>query len=369
MLIRSALLALLLSVTLFAQEPPAASTAAEPTRAERFAERVRQAKEKQKLVGIAAALLVDRKVDSFVHLGWQDREKKIPVTAKTRFRWASISKSVTAMRALQLVEEGKLELDRDVRRYVPEFPEKPQVLTTRQLLGHLGGIVHYRNGRVIRTKRQYMREHPFADVVFALDTFKESPLVAPPGTRYSYTTHGYILAGAVVQKAGGKPFAEQVQKHIAKPLGMKSFEPDYQWRKLPDRAVGYRKLGPLIAPSTDTDVSWKLPGGGYMSGIRDLARLGQAWLRKELLSEESYAAMWTRQKLASGKSTSYGLGFSLRRAGEREQVGHSGAQEKTRTYLLIDPEGGFGVAVMTNSEYAKLGPLVRDLMLIAGTSE
>ncbi|PIE25025.1 MAG: penicillin-binding protein [Planctomycetota bacterium] len=363
---QAALLALLFPAALLAQEA-AVPPLAKKSRAERFAARVQKAKERQKLVGVAAAMLVDRKIASCVYLGWADRERKLPVTAKTRFRWASISKSVTAMRAMQLVESGKLDLDRDIRSYLPSFPEKPHVITTRQLLGHLGGIVHYRNGKVIRSKREYKSEHPFADVVLALDTFQLSPLIAEPGTKYSYTTHGFMLVGAVLQKAGGMPFALQVQEQISKPLGMKSFEPDYQWKKLPHRAVGYRKLGALIVPSTNTDVSWKLPGGGYLSDLHDLARLGQAWLRKELLSDKSYAQMWTAQTLKSGKRTKYGLGFSV--AKEKGQVGHAGAQEKTRSYLLVDPEGGFGVAIMTNSEYAKLRPLVRDLMKIAGSDE
>jgi serine beta-lactamase-like protein LACTB len=137
--------------------------------------------ESQQLVGLAMGVIVDGKVVHVRGFGFADREAKRPVDERTMFRWASISKPLTAMRAMQLVEQGKLDLDAEVREYVPEFPKKPHFITTRQLLGHLGGIVHYRNGVVIRSQVEYESPHPFADVVVALDTFKESPLIAEPG--------------------------------------------------------------------------------------------------------------------------------------------------------------------------------------------
>ena len=149
--------------------------------------------------------------------------------ATTQFRWASISKPVTAIAALQLVEKGLLDLDADVRTYVPEFPEKDFKITARQLLCHQAGIVHYDNGKVVPTEKKYKEAHPFADVVTALDTFKESPLLSVPGEKYSYTTHGFILLSAVVQRAGKEKFADQVHTRIAKPLGMSGFRPDYEW--------------------------------------------------------------------------------------------------------------------------------------------
>ena len=96
-----------------------------------------------------------------------------------------------------------------------------------QLLSHLGGIVHYSNGRVIRTEREYDTPHPYEDVILALDTFKESPLVSRPGVRHSYSSHGFILASAVVQRAGKQKFADQVNERIAKPAGMTTLQPDY----------------------------------------------------------------------------------------------------------------------------------------------
>ena len=310
--------------------------------------------EAQGLVGLAAAVVADGRVVHELHAGHADRAADVPVGPGTLFRWASISKPVTAVAAMQLVLAGDLDLARDVRSYVPEFPEKPWPITAQQLLCHQGGVVHYTNGEVVRTKRTYDVEHPFEDVVVALDMFKESPLVAEPGTTFAYTTHGYMLLGAVVQRAGKASLWEQVQRRIATPAGMTTFQPDYQWLDLPGRAVGYTKLGDAVVPTTNTDVSWKLAGGGFVSSVGDLGRFAAALLGDTLLPAEARERMWTNQSTRDGKRTGYGLGFNVSTVDGRRRVAHSGSQEKTRTLMQLHPEQGLAVVFMTNSEWAKL---------------
>ena len=327
------------------------------------AERERAA---QDFVGLAVVVVADGRIAHAAGHGFADRAAKTPVRpTATSFRWASISKPVTAIAALQLVEQGKLDLDADVRTLVPEFPEKPWPISTRQLLTHQGGVVHYTNGKVVATKATYDSERPFVDLVCALDKFKESPLICEPGTAHHYTTHGFMLAGAVVERAGKTPFWEQVRARIAAPLGMASFQPDYEWVAIADRTRGYRKLLGVVATSADTDVSWKLAGGGFTSTAIDLARFAQGLLQGRLLQPKTQAAMFTAQSTRDGKRTGYGLGIGVGRLGEAKVVSHSGAQEKTRTFLLLVPERQVAVAVMCNSEWAQLAELTRDLARLA----
>lgn len=340
-------------------EGPAAAT--ESAFAAELAAALRQEFEAQRLVGLAAAVVRDGVIAHELYLGLADRAAGLPVDARTMFRWASISKPVTAVAAMQLALTGALDLDLDVREYVPEFPAKSWRITARQLLCHQGGIVHYKNGEVVVTKTAYERPHPFEDVVLALDRFKESELVAEPGTAYSYTTHGYMLLGAVVQRAGGERFADQVRRRIAAPAGMTTFQPDYHWVTIPHRAVGYRRLGEAIVPATDTDVSWKLAGGGYISNVGDLARFAAALMDDRLLPAEARERMWTNQSTRDGKRTGYGLGFGVSLVDGERRVAHTGSQEKTRTLMQIFPTERLAVVLMTNSEWAKLDPLATAL--------
>jgi serine beta-lactamase-like protein LACTB len=312
----------------------------------------------QRLVGAAGAIIIDGKVALLLGQGLADRSTATLVDPKkTLFRWASISKPLTAVAAMQLHQRNLLDLDKDVREWVPEFPDKGVVISPRQLMGHLGGIVHYRNGPVIRSSSNSSLHHPYEDVVGALDTFKESPLVNTPGEAFAYSTHGYILLSAVVQRAGSKKFADQVDERIATPLGMTTLQPDYQWLEIPDRATGYRKNGDDIVESRNTDVSWKLGGGGFVSSVADLGAFAGGLLQGSLLQPDIQALAWTQQTISDGETpthiqeTGYGLGFGVGELFGRRIISHSGAQEKTRTYMLLYPDEMFGVVVMTNCEW------------------
>ena len=319
---------------------------------------------KQELIGLAVGIIQDGQITYLKGYGLADREQQLPVTRQTMFRWASISKSLTAVAAMQLWERGELDLEREVYQYVPEFPNKGVMLRVRHLLCHQSGIVHYTNGKVIRTRREYPVSNPYENVIFALDTFKESPLVNEPGEKYSYTTHGYILLSAVVERAHKQKFALQVRDRIAKPLELGALKPDYQWKEIPHRAVGYRRHNGEVKVSTDTDVSWKLGGGGFISNIDDLAKFAAGLLNHQLVKAATRRKMWTRQMTRDGKQTKYALGFSFNhyRNGELhtwkadgtgiEIVGHSGSQEKTKTWMALWPEKKLGVVLMSNSKYA-----------------
>lgn len=314
--------------------------------------------EKQQLVGLAVGVVLDGKIAYLQGYGFADWEAKRPVDPfATQFRWASCSKSVTAIAAMQLVEAGTLNLDRDVREYVPEFPDKGTPITVRQLLCHQSGIVHYSNGKVVPTVRTYDADHPFDDVISALDTFKESPLVGKPGEKFSYTTHGYILLSAVIQRAGKERFEDQVRDRIATPLGMATFQPDREWKDIPNRAAGYQKSSNAIfrrPAARAPDVSWKLGGGGYTSTVEDFAKFAAGLSSRKLVKPATETTMWTDRTPADPRGgRPYGLGFALGKtpAGQ-EFVGHGGAQEKTRTMMMLDPKTRRAVVVMTNSEWA-----------------
>ena len=342
---------------------PAMSSAASPL-AKHVDHAMRDEMAGQELVGLAVGIIQDGQIAYLKGYGLADREQRVPVTRQTMFRWASISKSITAVAAMQLWERGELDFEREARRYVPEFPDKGATIHIRHLLCHQGGIVHYTNGKVIRIKRDYPVAHPFENVIYALDTFRESPLVNEPGEKYSYTTHGYILLSAVVERAGKQKFAHQVRDRIAKPLKLGTLQPDYQWEEIPHRAVGYRQRGGQVEVSTNTDVSWKLGGGGFISNIDDLAKFAAGLLNHRLVKPATRQKMWTRQMTRDGKQTKYALGFSFNhyRDGELhtwsangtgiEIVGHSGSQEKTKTWMALWPQKKLGVVVMSNSEYA-----------------
>lgn len=312
---------------------------------------------RMKAVGVSAAFVLDGEVVDLRSFGWEDFAERIPADGDTMYRWASIAKPVTAVAALQLVAAGKLDLDQDIRKYVPEFPEKRWPITARHLLLNQSGVVHYAQMR-IRTPKEYTREHPWTDRIISLDMFNESPLLFEPGTRYHYSTPGFVLLGAVIERAGGQPFEEQVIQRICQPLGMSTMQPDVLWKEIPHRTEGYERLGNgAVAVCGDDNISWKLPAGGWTSNVRDLGWFGVGLMDSTLLNDELRAEMCTAGTLADGKATTYGYGLGIREVDGRKLLVHSGGQLRTSTFLIVDPDNQTAVALMCNTGGARMQDL------------
>src|SRR5690606_5280693 len=144
------------------------------------------------------------------------------------------------------------------------------------------------------------------------------------------------LLSAVVERAGGEPFAALVAGRIFEPAGMTTIRPDYQWEAIAHRAVGYKKFGDMIVPSTDTDVSWKLGGGGCISNIDDIARCAAGMVHDERATGGTRDAMGKGQRADDGKQVAYGRGFQGRSA----RAEHGGSQEKAKTDRSIRHKSG-----------------------------
>jgi CubicO group peptidase (beta-lactamase class C family) len=298
--------------------------------------------------GASVATVLDGMVRYANGFGLAELENSVPATADTVYRLASISKPVTATAVMQLVEQGKIDLDAPVERYVPGFPKKEWTVTIRQLLGHLGGIRHYQADEM-RSTRHY------ADVLEPLHIFKDDPLIAEPGTRYSYTTYGYNLLGAAVEGASGEKFPDYLNRHVFEPAGMDRIRVDSAFEIIPRRAQGYfRRPGGSLENSIMVDTSNKIPGGGLCSTVHDLARFAAAIMAGRLVRRETFEMMSTRQRTRDGKTTGYGFGFGLEEHDGFRYVMHGGGQPRVSTMLAMIPDRNFAVVWMCNLEGSRL---------------
>jgi CubicO group peptidase (beta-lactamase class C family)/tetratricopeptide (TPR) repeat protein len=287
--------------------------------------------------------------------GFSDLENGVPAKADSAYRLASITKTITAIAVLNLVEEGKIDLDAEVHSYVPYFPQKKWPVTVRLLLGHLGGISHYKDYAVEGRIREPM------DTKEALAIFQDWDLVAEPGTRYNYSSYGYNLLGAVVEGASGEPYGKYIQKNIFQPLGMTSSRMDNQTELIANRVRGYRLVGGEIKNSEYVNVSSRFAGGGTRSTVVDLLKYARGIIDGKLLKKETWDQMFLSMATKKGQSTGYGMGWSTRPWNGHFQVSHGGSQPETRTHLLIFPLDGFAVAVGCNLEGTNLVPYVTRL--------
>lgn len=258
--------------------------------------------------GLSVAVALGGKVVWSNGYGYADIENHVPAKATTVYRTASIGKMITATAAMQLVEQGKLDLDADIRRYCPAFPAKPWPITTRELLGHLSGIRHY--GGPHDEEEQFSTKH-YKSVVEAMGVFKDDPLQFEPGTNYLYSSYGYVVVGCVIEGASGQSFLGYMHDHIFAPAQMSHTRDDDPAAIIPDRAAGYIKVNGRIQNARKVDMSNRLPAGGYATTVEDLGSFAAALLGGRLVRPATLQQMMIPPRFKNGDTVNYGLGMAL----------------------------------------------------------
>jgi CubicO group peptidase (beta-lactamase class C family) len=300
--------------------------------------------------GLSIALAEDGKILWSEGFGFADLEAKKPVTTKSLFRIGSISKPITAAGLMLLVERGKLDLDADIHRYVPDFPDKGHPITTRQLAGHLAGIRHYKG------KEVYLNHH-YASVQEALKIFENDPLLSIPGENYSYSSYGFNLISAVMEGATKQEFLPYINAAVLSPLALTNTVADDVTHVIPERTRYYKaKTGGGFELEPDVDNSYKWASGGFLSTPEDLVRFGSAHLHPGFLTQASLDALFTSQKTSAGKETGYGIGWDIKKDKTGHPVWmHTGGSVGGTSVLLIHPYSGVVLALTANCSEAPLG--------------
>lgn len=326
---------------------------------------------RQDIIGMAVAVVQGGKIAFLNTYGYSDWGNQKPVTLDSEFRWASMSKSLTSVAAAKLQEQGLLQMDTFVNVYVPGWPDS--TVRVRQLLQNRSGIGHYNElDRLYPIWKKNMRQFK-PDTTWnateAVAIFKDTPLAFKPDSSHMYSTFGFILAGAVLDRIGqvnlGLNYLGLVNNYIIQPLGLRSLKPDFQMDTNPNEVKGYyRDRHGDIRLRKDDDVSWKIPGGGYQSNIVDLAKFMQGLIQGKGLLPASFQSLWTRQP-----DWDYGMGFEVQGEGQELRVAHSGSQTKTRTIFEFYPNQQLGVAVMCNAEWVNPGQVADRLLEILRTAE
>ncbi len=302
---------------------------------------------KKNLPGISTAVVENGEYEWSGGFGMADLENAVPAGPQTLYRLASISKTITATAAMLLYERSKLDLDAPVQKYCHIFPEKETPITTRQLLGHLGGIRHYRS-RSIYDPEIISTKHFDDPIAAGLNFFKDDPLVAKPGTKLSYSNYGYVLIGCVIEGASGEKYSDFVSENVLQPAGMTHTRIDDRLAIVPDRTRFYSKdKSGTVVNAEPVDVSFKIPADGWLSSAEDMAKFEVAMLNDRLVSRTTRNLMWTQQKTSDGKQTPYGLGWAI---GDDSppSITHGGGEWGTSTFIMIAPEPRVGVVVLIN---------------------
>jgi serine beta-lactamase-like protein LACTB, mitochondrial len=316
------------------------------------------------LPGVSVAVVENGVEEWSAGFGSADLENFVPATSHTLYRLASISKSLTATAAMLLWQQGKLDLDAPIQKYCSSFPKKDDSITTRELLGHLGGIRHYKSDsqddpEVGNTK------HFTNPIQGGIDFFKNDTLAAKPGSEFHYSTQGFTLIGCAIEGASGENYVDFVRKNVLSPAGMTHTVPDDRFAIIPFRTRFYSKdQSGAITNADFLDSSYKIPGGGWLSSADDMARFEVAMLNDRIVDRATRDLMWTPLKPVGGKEDSYALGWQTGNSLGVVDIGHTGGQQGTSTHFTIVPERRAGVVVLINLDGGNAYDLASELMKI-----
>jgi CubicO group peptidase (beta-lactamase class C family)/Flp pilus assembly protein TadD len=328
-----------------------------PAQLEGFREFIRSQMDRDQIPGMTIGYISwnNNAEDLWVQgFGYSDLENKVTAKPESAYRLGSISKPLTAAAVLQLAEQGKIDLDAEVQKYVPYFPKKKWPVTIRQLLGHLGGISHYQNYDV----EGRIKEHKNTREAIAI--FENFDLVGQPGT-YTYSSYGYNLLGAAVEGASGMSFGEYMQKNIWDPLKMKDTRLDDPDAVIPNRARGYRLMNGEIKNSEFVDVSSRFGAGGTRSTVPDLLKFAKELASGKILPSKTVDVMFTSMITNDQHFSDYGMGWGMLPINGRFAVAHTGSQAETRTVIYLFPEEHIAIAAFCNQEDVSPAPYARRL--------
>ena len=295
--------------------------------------------------------------------GYADIESQAPATPDTIYAIGSVSKPITAVLAALLWQARLLDIDANVRDYVPSFPVKEHSITVRQLLSHQAGIRHYRFAWKPPVFSESTLNREFANTEEALALFANDALLFEPDTDFNYSTFGYTLIAAAIERVTGQPYIGALQGYIFEPLKMERTSIDLAGQIPGTRATDYvgtfSKKAVIKAPVTNSSYKWA--GGGLVSTPTDLVRFGNAMLSNGLLSEQTRTTVFTARALSSGdlNPQHYGLGWRIgglvvtdEETGEDKiipLIHHGGTRAGSTAVLMIVPDHDIVVAMTANT--------------------
>ena len=319
---------------------------------------LRGSREKAGVPSMSAAIAFDGSLQWAAATGFANIENNEYATVRSRYRTGSVAKPLTAVALLRLVDAGKIELDKPISNYLTGLPVALQPLTANQLGSHRAGVRHYsRIPQWWMGWHENYSTHEYPNVADGLAMFVDDDLRFEPGAGFQYSTFGYSLLARAMEGASGKSFTALLDESVFRPSGMMDTAVDTAM-PMTGRVAFYEAGNGRYTPSYPINSSYKIAGGGLVSTPSDLVRVGTALLGDDFVSAKAKKSLWTPLALANGSMNpeNYAIGWridtSLRVLSEKlptQILHHGGTQQGAAAFLMLLPEHGISIAVMSNS--------------------
>ncbi len=296
--------------------------------------------------GAVVSVLKDSRIIYQRGYGMAHLEHGVPMDVSTVFMVASVSKQFTAFAVAMLANEGHIELDEPVRRYVPELSKMLEGITVRQLIHHTGGL---RDEFGLLSLAGYRMDDIITKNDILALLYRQHSLNFEPGTEYAYSNSGYTLLAEIVERATNVSFRAWTTEHIFAPLEMNdSHFRDDHGEVINNLAQSYTASGEAYRRQT---INYSSVGAsGLYTTAGDLARWARNFHTQQVGSAETHRTVRQRGILNSGDTLSYAFGQSFGFHRGKTYVGHSGSHRGFRAHLVRFPQETLAVAVLSNLE-------------------
>ncbi|MHC5065814.1 MAG: serine hydrolase domain-containing protein [Planctomycetota bacterium] len=281
--------------------------------------------------------------------GMADLTYGLPMDVETPSNIGSTSKQFTCFAIMLLAEDGKLSLDDEVRKHIPEIPDLGEKVTIRHILTHTSGYRDFLSFLAMAGRRSDMGDFVDRREVLLVSQ-GQTEFQNQPGSEFNYNNSGYALAAIVVERVSGQPFHEFMTDRVFGPLGMeRSMVRPSPEHIVPERARGYAKLedGSFVEKR---DLGAAVGAGGIYASVFDLQRWVENMADPQIGNAEIFAEMMTPYVLNDGKATTYGLGLMIDEQNGLRRIHHGGADIAHRSMLVYYPEINAGVTTQSNRQ-------------------
>jgi CubicO group peptidase (beta-lactamase class C family) len=274
--------------------------------------------------------------------GLANLELNVPMKTDNAFKIGSLTKQFTAISILMLMEQGKLNLDDEITKFIPDYPTNGNKITIHHLLTHTSGIKDY-------TRIKSLNEIAQKDLtpLELIDFSKNEPIDFVPGEEYKYNNSGYVILGYIIEKVTGQSYANFVEEQIFNKLEMTASQYASQRKVIKNRASGYQKKDSYIN-RMDFSLTLAYSGGGLMSTVDDMFTWQEAIKNNLLISKETSEKAFTNYTLNNGEHTNYGYGWHIKAINNNQTFEHGGAIWGFKSMGVYLPDLDIYVLGLTN---------------------
>ncbi|KTC67971.1 beta-lactamase [Legionella birminghamensis] len=313
---------------------------------------VQAAMQNNHIPGLALAVLKDGQPLLIKGYGNAQLNPSQPVTTNRLFAIGSISKVYTAFAIMKLVQEGKIELDDSILKYLPNAPSAWRAVTIRELLSHTSGIPQHQG--------------PHLPWLKVWQQLAKRPMQFTPGTQTRYNNFGFIVLGRVIERVSGQSLAVYLQDTIFNPLSLShtgfpaSLNP-------PGLAAGYHFVNGQFVPAPNRKPWQQMWGsGGIVSTIDDMAKWDMAMTAGQILSSKTYAQMWGPVSLKNGQPSGrnglfWSLGWQVSFRNSKLVAQKDGAIRGYSSFIIRHIDDKISIIILTNTNKVRLPRLARDI--------